>query len=231
MKLIEWISNSLPNSRTKQILRKLFYGVIFSIPFKNYQFRLLDQVNAKFKRFLFCRITEPDFELKGYIKYFDIQEGDVIIDAGSFPGEFTIYASKKVGERGKIIAFEPDEFNFKVLLMNIKINNLDNVIPLKKGIWSKDIPQDKRVSLDNELGRLGIKKVDFIKMDIEGTEIEAIKGARKTLMGNKVDLAIASYHVVQGRKTYTLLEKMLKDMGFKVKTDYPTHLTTYASKN
>ena len=67
-------------------------------------------------------------------------------------------------------------------------------------------------------------------MDIEGAEFEAINGAKKTLLNNRVNLAIASYHIVKVKKTYAGVEKMLKSLGFRVKTGYPVHLTTYASK-
>jgi hypothetical protein len=83
------------------------------------------------------------------------------------------------------------------------------------------------VSLDNALTEIGISNINFIKMDIEGAEIEAIKGAKKTL-SNNCGLAIASYHIIDGEKTCIQLEKLLSTLGYSVITSFPEHLTTYA---
>lgn len=239
MKLIEFISQKLPTNNFKRILRRLFYSIVFSFPLKNDKYLLINKIEAKFKRYPFCKIHAHEFNLllEGYTKYRDIKGGDIVIDAGSIPGEFTIYASKKAGKTGKVLSFEPDENHFKMLKDNIKLNKLVNVIPLKMGIWSEDavlnLPEGKMnvVSLDNQLKRMNIEKVDFIKMDIEGAEIDAVKGMEETLKNNNVHLAIASYHIINGQKTNIKLEKMLKGVGYKVKTDYPKHLTTYAFKD
>ena len=59
-------------------------------------------------------------------------------------------------------------------------------------------------TLDGILQELGIASVDFIKMDIEGSEIEALKGMRKTLE-SQVQLAIAAYHPVKGQLAHTII--------------------------
>ena len=83
-------------------------------------------------------------------------------------------------------------------------------------------------TLDNELKKLGISKVDFIKMDIEGSEINAIKGAEETLKNHDVNLAIASYHHFEGKPTHIQLEKELKRFGYDAQTIDSIHTTTYA---
>jgi FkbM family methyltransferase len=191
----------------------------------------------------------------GYLKNYCIREGDVIVDAGAYTGAFTIYAAKIVGNRGRVLAFEPDSANFKILTDNISINELDNVTAINKGLWNKDdilkfnsksdadsslfyddingknIIDLEVAALDSELERLGIKKINFVKMDIEGAEIEAIKGSLKTLKQNYVDLAIASYHIVNGSPTYIFLEKFFSEIGYYSETSFPFHLTTYGSKD
>ena len=128
-----------------------------------------------------------------------------------------------------------------------------NVIVIKKGLWHKDDllkfktkgPEscladfDKEenlsntisvVSLDSFFKRNRIKKLDFVKMDIEGAEIRAIEGMKNLMQANKINFAIASYHIVEGKQTCIKLEKMFKEMGYKSNTGYPRHQTTYASK-
>ena len=69
-------------------------------------------------------------------------------------------------------------------------------------------------TLDNILEELGIDSVDFVKMDIEGAEIEAFRGMKKTLKSG-VQLAVAAYHPVGGTLTHTALVSQLKELGFR----------------
>lgn len=198
--------------------------------------------------------------LNGYMLRHSPRPGDIVVDAGAYRGAFTVLAAKLVGPGGMVIAFEPDRHSLERLKENIELNRLDNVMIVPKGLWSTDrritfceygedysaiSPDELRcnvnqrhvangevdvVALDHELGRLGVDHVDFIKMDIEGAEIEAMKGARKILMGNDVKVAIASYHEVEGQKTCYTLERYLTDLGYLAETNFPLHMTTYAHR-
>lgn len=204
-------------------------------------------------RFLFGEDITDELKrsLSGYIARRGIRSGDTVIDAGAYTGEFTVYAAKAAGPGGKVIAFEPDPSVFSRLLSNIKLNGLSNVLAINKGLWSaktvlkfnesaqggnffKDGATDTielNVSpLDDELAAHGIKKVDFIKMDVEGAEVEALKGARQTLLDNDVSLAIASYHKLNGEKSSGQVERLLKEFGYGAETSHERHLTTYGWK-
>ena len=86
------------------------------------------------------------------------------------------------------------------------------------------------MSIDSELGMIGISKVNFLKMDIEGSELEAIKGAEETLKNNYIHLAIASYHIINGQASFNELERLLTTFNYEAITSFPKHLTTYAAK-
>ena len=75
---------------------------------------------------------------KGYLKNGKIKKGDVVIDAGAYPGDFTLIAANRVGENGKVIAYEPDPANYEKLMKTIKLNDVKNIIVVKKGLWSKE---------------------------------------------------------------------------------------------
>lgn len=188
----------------------------------------------------------------GYLKYYNLRPGDIIIDAGGYEGTFAVYAAKAVGENGKVIVFEPDTENCRKLQMNIELNELKNVTIVNKALWDEDrelkfnnkhtagasfffnasqhAKKISAVSIDNELGRLGVNKIDFIKMDIEGSEIKAIEGAKRILATNNVNLAVASYHIINGEETSATVENILIKFGYEAKTDFPQHKTTYGSK-
>jgi FkbM family methyltransferase len=197
-------------------------------------------------------------EIKGYTAYYTIKKGDYILEAGAYTGLFTIFASKKVGKTGRVISFEPDPYNNIMLKRNLKLNNITNVTVIKKGLYSKEdrLPFDIQsigsniVSLntpfhnratinkidvttaDKELKHLHIKKINLVTMDIEGSEIEAMSGFTEIIKMNKnIHFAIASYHIVDGKKTKFFLEKFFKNLKFKIKTEDNGQLTTYASRS
>lgn len=196
-------------------------------------------------------------ELKSYLSYYQIKKGDYILEAGAYTGLFTVFASKKVGRTGKVISFEPDPYNNIMLKRNLALNKIKNVTIVKKGLYSKEdqLPFDIQsigsniVSLntpfhnrktinkipvttaDIELKRLKINKIDFVTMDIEGAEIEAMEGFKETIKKNRgITFAIASYHIIDGKKTKFFLEKFFKALKFNTKTEDNGQLTTYTSR-
>ncbi|MCL5985064.1 MAG: FkbM family methyltransferase [Actinobacteria bacterium] len=179
-----------------------------------------------------------------YNKFYKLKNGDIVIDCGANVGYYTCKAATEVGPNGLVIAIEPDKTLFEILLKNVSINNLDNVISTNKGIWDKkdrlvlytsnkhpgdssfilskfnDTNRSYEVevdSLDNILKILKIKKVDFLKMDIEGAETIAIRGANNLLKSNdKMKFVIAAYHK-STNNTFTSTEvlSILKSIGIK----------------
>lgn len=114
-----------------------------------------------------------------------LRKNDVVLDAGAGIGEFTVLASKNVGPEGRIIAIEPNPDDYELLQLNIKKNNCANVIPINVGLAGnagkrrlefQGRSYSFRVdTLENILDEVGLKKrINFIKMDIEGFEIEAL---------------------------------------------------------
>jgi FkbM family methyltransferase len=134
-------------------------------------------------------------------EYFKLRQGDVVVDMGAHVGTFSIRAAQIVGADGLVIAIEPEPNNLNLLQRNIEVNGLQNVIIVGKGVWSKrgnlrfylseqtwqhsclsqvtgsnEYTEIEVDTLDNILREIGVKKVNFIKMDVEGAEIEALKG-------------------------------------------------------
>ena len=115
------------------------------------------------------------------------------------------------GNYSKIFAVEPDEKNFVELKKFVREKNYKNVECLNCGVWDKkDIlhfsaTRDSSGSNISESGDIEIKvdaidnfvgdsKIDFIKMDIEGSELAALHGAKKTIQNFKPVLTICAYH-------------------------------------
>ena len=158
-----------------------------------------------------------DYNQYSYHNIVEAKAGDVVIDAGAYRGDTPLYFSLKVREKGIVYAFEPDNENYVYLEKNIKLNNLKNIKSIKAGIGSKntiahemgiksgvtlkgeddsngELGNIKVYSIDNFISENKINRVDFIKMDIEGWELDALKGAEKCLKQYKPQLAICVYH-------------------------------------
>lgn len=138
------------------------------------------------------------------------QKDEIYVDAGCYDGNSSLdFVQWAKGDVKRIYAFEPDERNYKMCEENLN-ECLTEVKLEKAGLWSEksmlhfrnqhnassgiDENGDIEVpvlSLDRVVGN---DRVTFIKMDIEGAELEALKGAAETIKSNKPRLAICLYH-------------------------------------
>lgn len=138
------------------------------------------------------------------------EDGEVFVDGGCFDFE----TSKFLLQRCKvkhIYAFEPDKNNLIKVEGGIKETGFDNVTVFNKGLWDKedklyfnasgDILSHVTSSGSNEdmievvaLDEVIDEKVTFIKMDIEGSELKALEGAKNLICTYKPKLAICIYH-------------------------------------
>ncbi len=168
--------------------------------------------------------------------------GDVVIDAGGCWGDSALYFAA-MGSR-KIYSFEFVPSNIAIMEKNLALNNRykENIEIINKPIWSEsgkkisyidkgpsskvgDYDQfpgkTETLSIDDLVEQKKIEKIDFIKMDIEGAEIPALKGASETIYKSKPKLAISVYH-----KNDDLVEipKLIKSInsGYKFYLDYYT---------
>lgn len=139
-----------------------------------------------------------------------IKENEVFIDAGAHDGDTILSFIKWCnGKYKKIIAFEPDAENCNKVVKTLSDNGIENVVLKKFGLWDKN----KIIGFDNKgtsSSKIDIKgnsqinvcklddvineKVTFIKMDIEGAELNALKGSAETIRKYKPKLAICVYH-------------------------------------
>ncbi len=135
-----------------------------------------------------------------------VKEGNVVLDIGANIGLYTVVLSKLVGENGKVFAFEPCPQTFAILKKNVEFNGCKNVVLVQKavsdvkGICKLHICDSnaganslglnklsgpssfdvERIVLDDFLADY-CGKIDFVKMDIEGSEYSALKGMAKIL--------------------------------------------------
>lgn len=138
----------------------------------------------------------------------EIKKGDVVLDVGANIGYFTLIFAHLVGEEGRVFAFEPDPTNFTILEKNIEINGYKNVVAIQKAV-SNHTGKDKLYLHDINTGMHRLSKqplnnhhievnticlddyftkntkIDFIKLDVEGSEYAVVEGAHSVLQENK----------------------------------------------
>lgn len=113
--------------------------------------------------------------------------GSVVIDAGANVGLFALKASEWVGESGRVIAIEPVPRNCEILYRNLARNNIQNVTVVQKAISDRSERIElygrtvDTVTLDELHEELGTDFPEAMKIDIEGFEVKALKGAKRTL--------------------------------------------------
>ena len=169
-----------------------------------------------------------------------LKEGDIFVDVGANIGYYSLLASRYVGERGLVLAFEPVPETYEVLLMNLKLNNVKNVKAYRLAIWSKQakirmiIPKgwfglasiySTKQSLYRGMKSMNsitvhslpldnilkhYRRIKLVKIDAEGSEYHILKGSTKVL--HKIQYIIIEL-TLNAKETIKLLRKM----GFKIK--------------
>ena len=160
-----------------------------------------------------------------------LSQDPYIIDCGANIGISTMYF-KYAYPGSRIISFEPDETNFEILKLNLETNNLQDIQIRKEAVWKEDTKLNfsndanmaskiemldaknsnivDAISLDKFIDR----KVDFLKMDIEGAEYEVMKSIKEKL--NLIENMFIEYHgrFEQINELLEILE-MIKKGGLK----------------
>ena len=172
--------------------------------------------------------------------------GDVCIDGGACRGEVAIHFAHSVGPEGEVHAFEfvPQNLDFfqKSLALNPTLAPRIKVCP--KALWNEsDIEMSfedsgpssritngnnqsatlsaSTIAIDDYVAQENLNKVDFVKMDIEGAEIPALKGAAETIRKFKPKLAICVYHKKDDFYTIPGLIEQIQP-GYKFYLDHYT---------
>jgi FkbM family methyltransferase len=181
------------------------------------------------------------------------ETGDVVIEAGACWGETALYFAHEVGEGGRVIAFEFIPSNIEVLRQNIASNPhlAARIQMVDRPLWDRsdqtlyyvdwgpgsrvsfekmraDFPdtQCKTITIDDVVAEKDLPNVDFIKMDIEGAELNALKGAEQTIRRFHPKLAISLYHRLSDFET---IPRYIDSLGLSYKY-YLDHHTIYENE-
>ena len=173
----------------------------------------------------------------------ELRKGDVFVDIGANIGYYTLIAARAVGESGRVRAFEPDPANFKLLVRNVAANGYSNADLMELAVSDREGDAklylnetnrgdhriydagEKRgavpirtVTLDGYFKKLD-KRVDFIKMDVQGAEALALAGMKGLLRRNRKVKLLTEFDPGHLRNCGSDAARFLSDLreaGFKL---------------
>jgi FkbM family methyltransferase len=158
------------------------------------------------------KLVEENFE-RAELRFVErlLRPGMTVLDIGAHHGLYTLLCSKRVGRKGQVIAFEASPRECRRLAKHVRINGCRNVRIEPHAVGSESGSADLYVvngscnwgnslrapvvfestfkipvqvcPVDDVLLELGISRVDFIKLDVEGAELSALKGTARLLRG------------------------------------------------
>jgi FkbM family methyltransferase len=134
-----------------------------------------------------------------------LKPGNTVYDLGAHQGFLSIVAAHRVGNTGQVFSFEPFPYNFSFLKENIQVNNIKNIKTFQAAVsnhsgkikfsnsvhdtantylsqsptFSDTFLEVHAVSLDELIESKEITPPDFIKIDVEGAELDVLQGAQK----------------------------------------------------
>src|SRR5262249_6373934 len=184
----------------------------------------------------------------------------IFVDVGANMGLYTLYAARRIGAIGRVLAIEPSGRERAVLENNVRLNALTNVTVRGNAISDKvsevellvaqaqhsghntlgafgyDTPLDHREKtqtelLDDIVTAEGLPRVDVVKMDVEGAELKALRGARMTLENHRPllllelsDRALQHQNASSAEVLVLLAQYGYKVHGFDAQTGLPKPL-------
>ena len=165
-----------------------------------------------------------------------IRAGDCVVEVGANIGAHTVSLARQVGSQGHVIAIEPQPPIFRIMCANLALNSVTNVTTVQCGCGEKEsvfyVPEIDYapvgvtnfggVSLAPELGTgrgaevrvrslddvVGTRRVDVLKIDVEGMEEDIIKGAENLLRDSRPLLYVENDRVEKSRSLILQLQAL-----------------------
>ena len=186
------------------------------------------------------RIVKSNFVKKNYTRDFvPITKDSIVVDVGAHIGSFSIMAAKSAY---KVLAFEPEPNNYRMLKKNMELNHLENMSIFemavsgisgyqdiytyqggssadyslyKRGITNIKTGRIPTISVEDIIRREDLPRIDFLKLDCEGAEHDILRNISFETAAKILGIAMETHSVPPGFSID--IPNRLKELGFEVK--------------
>jgi FkbM family methyltransferase len=171
-----------------------------------------------------------------------LRPGDTYVDVGAHVGYHSLVARRLVGDNGRIYSIDPQPYNCAKILTNAELNGFANIVVIAAAVGDSagfaslknQSRRDKarltlagsgindvtvtfvvpKITLKWLLNTYKLQRVDFLKIDVEGYELEVLQGAGEALgaVGNMLLEVLPERDLEKNR----ILERMLRLCGFRL---------------
>jgi FkbM family methyltransferase len=214
---------------------------IVEVPFEH--FRLSIRLNDPLHYSILLGLHEPDVLA---CLHQQIKPGMTVFDVGANMGYFSLILAELVGKKGRVVCLEPDPRVVEVLQRNATSNGFENLTVVQSAAsnscgevsfacapassWSGIYYErpTKRISvravtLDSLCRELGLSRVDFVKIDIEGAEMVALEGM-SDMLGRQRPQVLVELHGNYARALGHQAAEFLRAWDYDVSQVTPTHI-------
>jgi FkbM family methyltransferase len=173
----------------------------------------------------------------------------VFVDGGANDGFYSLFAARRVGPMGRVLAIEPSAREFKRLGENVRLNQLANVTTVCAALGEREASAQLAVAVQghegqNSLGKhisnpgvatlrqetvrvtaldtlvrtYALERVDVVKLDVEGSELAALRGARETIERHRplIQLEVETERLAGQGATKSELLALLEGSGYSL---------------
>ena len=186
------------------------------------------------------RIVKSNFVKKNYTRDFvPITKDSIVVDVGAHIGSFSIMAAKSAY---KVLAFEPEPNNYRMLKKNMELNHLENLSIFemavsgisgyqdiytyqggssadyslyKRGITNIKTGRIPTISVEDIIRREDLPRIDFLKLDCEGAEHDILRNISFETAAKILGIAMETHSVPPGFSID--IPNRLRELGFEVK--------------
>ncbi len=109
------------------------------------------------------------------------RDGSVAVDVGASNGFISVVMAMAVSPGGRVLSFEANAAYFELLQRNIRSNGLQNVCEVFCAFVGRESAGETRVTLDDIVRRRALSRLDVLKVDVDGPDLDVLHGARETL--------------------------------------------------
>lgn len=236
--LIQFLFKPKVNVIASQFIQKITQNDDFEITFKNIDKKIFWP--AKFSISRLNQVVAESFDTNDWHYYqkehTEINAGEIILDIGTAEGLLPISVIDRCEH---IYMIEPSklfcdclhktfsEFKEKTTIFNVAVGNIDGIINFDENSLEGMISNENTASSQeiriNKIDTLlnNNQSITYLKADIEGFELEMLKGAEQTIKANKPKIAITTYHTQNNPKEIIdLIQSFVPEYKYYVKGIY-----------